>query len=383
MSRTLSNIGSPLTLDGICLVAVLRYKGSTPLSVKQASQLIERVDGCLAEFDTKNQTVSRLLQHSNDTFAIVMQWSAQVTAPRIERKRLMMVLGNELLDCLGDSRGQFAYSFGHQYNSLMDISYSFTEAIKELDQPAPAEQTPEAPEPELTEATITSVLVRRSHQILEKIIAGQAENARRIAAHTVNELCELQKDIPAFSKSVMCLINDLVSLITSYQFVNLANMTDEYTVFADSINTCTSLEEIASLAKQSLDLLIEEFAQQLERQNSPYLVAVQNYIERHYQDPNLSLDEIAVAVGLSPSYLSTLFSEILGLRLFEYINRFRLNRSMSVLLNTDKTINEIADDFGFSSARSYIRNFKKYYNTTPGQYRKQHAFALDKEEPER
>lgn len=382
VGRTLNSIGAPLTLDGICLVAVLRYQGGQPLPVKQADLLIDRVTACLAEFDAKNQTVSRLLQHDSDTFAMVLQWPAQSPAPRLERKRLMVVLGNDLMDRLGDQRGAFAYSFGNQYNSLLDIGYSFAEAIKELDSPAPAEPIPEALEPELSEETITSVLARRSRQILEKIMAGQTENARRTAAHTVEELQELQQEIPAFAKSVMCLINDVVSLITSYQFVNLANMTDEYTVFADSISTCTSLAGIAQLAKQSLDLLIEEFAQQLKRQNNPYLVAVQQYIERHYQDPNLSLDEIAVAVGLSPSYLSTLFSEIFGLRLFEYINRFRLSRSMNVLLNTGKPINEIAEEFGFSSARSYIRSFKKYYNTTPGQYRKQHTFTMDREEIE-
>jgi len=120
-----------------------------------------------------------------------------------------------------------------------------------------------------------------------------------------------------------------------------------------------------------LQLLMNTFISQIQRQQNPHIIATREYIESHYADPNLSLADIAATTNISPNYLARLYKEGLGIGLLDYLMRYRLTVSLS-MLQSGKTITEIAVDTGFGSSRNYIRAFKKVYNTTPGIYRKLH-----------
>jgi AraC-like DNA-binding protein len=54
----------------------------------------------------------------------------------------------------------------------------------------------------------------------------------------------------------------------------------------------------------------------------------------------------------------------------EYLSDYRVNMARNDLLNSDKSILEIALECGFTDARGYINAFKKIYGTTPFHYRK-------------
>jgi AraC-like DNA-binding protein len=109
------------------------------------------------------------------------------------------------------------------------------------------------------------------------------------------------------------------------------------------------------------------------------VVATQKYIEKNYSDPNLTLEDIAGSVGISLSYLSKLYSDCLGVRLLDYLTHYRVDASMDMLLQTRQTILDISEKCGFASSRNYIRAFKKYYEVTPGEYRRAHSTTPDNE----
>lgn len=124
--------------------------------------------------------------------------------------------------------------------------------------------------------------------------------------------------------------------------------------------------------RKALDTLCQDFSDALKKLRNPYILAAQDYIEQNYSNPDLSLEEIAESLKIAPNYLSTIFSKNLGIKLFEYVNEHRLEKSIELLLGTDKTVNDISMECGFGSSRNYIRIFKKYKDNTPGAYRKQH-----------
>jgi AraC-like DNA-binding protein len=100
------------------------------------------------------------------------------------------------------------------------------------------------------------------------------------------------------------------------------------------------------------------------------LTLITNYIKENY-DQSLSLDSIAQVFGLSPEYLSRFFVKHVGMTLFQYINAIRLERSYRVLMNTDHSIIQIALEHGFPNEKSFARVFKKVFQATPHQYRKE------------
>lgn len=102
------------------------------------------------------------------------------------------------------------------------------------------------------------------------------------------------------------------------------------------------------------------------------LTALKNmitYIEEHFAQ-RITLENIALAGACCKSRCSLLFKKYLRETPMTYTAKLRLQKSLSALLNTDKTITEIAYEHGFCGASYYCETFQKYYETSPLQYRK-------------
>ncbi|MBE6053621.1 MAG: AraC family transcriptional regulator [Clostridium sartagoforme] len=94
-----------------------------------------------------------------------------------------------------------------------------------------------------------------------------------------------------------------------------------------------------------------------------------NYIQENFTK-DISLQDIAKELGYSYTYLSKYLNNTLGISFVDFINENRINYSMYLLKNTEETITNIAYICGYSSIRSFNRNFLKLNNLTPKLYRK-------------
>ena len=99
--------------------------------------------------------------------------------------------------------------------------------------------------------------------------------------------------------------------------------------------------------------------------------AAEQYIQNHYAS-NLTVTNIARAVGLSKSYLLHKFSEQTGVPPIIYLNRYRVEKAVELLENSSLNISEIAYICGFNNIVTFNRNFVKIHNVSPSKYRMQH-----------
>ncbi len=83
-----------------------------------------------------------------------------------------------------------------------------------------------------------------------------------------------------------------------------------------------------------------------------------------------SIAETAKEIGYSPDYLNRLFREHFGKSIEQYMIECRIYDSLTLLLQTDMPVNEIALKMGWECTGNYINHFKKIYSTTPAKYRK-------------
>lgn len=103
-----------------------------------------------------------------------------------------------------------------------------------------------------------------------------------------------------------------------------------------------------------------------------FIQSICGYLEEHYAD-NIRLDQVAEHVKFSKFYVCTLFKEIKGITLMEYLNHFRIIKSEWALLFSKDSILTISIKHGFNNINSYNRLFKKYNNCTPTEFRKKHC----------
>lgn len=90
-------------------------------------------------------------------------------------------------------------------------------------------------------------------------------------------------------------------------------------------------------------------------------------LEQPFELPSiLSLSRQLV---INPKKLTKGFRLIYGDTIFSYHRKFSLQRASSMLLETEKTINEIAYEIGYSSPSNFCAAFKKQYGSTPLHYR--------------
>lgn len=93
------------------------------------------------------------------------------------------------------------------------------------------------------------------------------------------------------------------------------------------------------------------------------------YMNQHLE-ANLSLEEVASHVGLSPTYFSRLFSNDMRMTYIEYLTKIRIEESKKFLVDTKESISDIAIRLGFSDQSYFSKVFKKVEGMTPGKYRR-------------
>jgi len=87
-------------------------------------------------------------------------------------------------------------------------------------------------------------------------------------------------------------------------------------------------------------------------------------------DKQIHLQEIAKQFYMNASYISVLFRKVTGKTFSQFLAEIRMNRACLLLDQTDKSIDEICLNVGYSDYYSFIKAFKKQIGKSPGKYRK-------------
>ena len=89
---------------------------------------------------------------------------------------------------------------------------------------------------------------------------------------------------------------------------------------------------------------------------------------------NIDLTTAENEVFLSKYYISRLMKGNLGIGFTDYVQMLRADYAAEALRNTEIKIADISENAGFGTIRSFNRAFKKYYNSSPNDYRKAYSF---------
>ena len=113
------------------------------------------------------------------------------------------------------------------------------------------------------------------------------------------------------------------------------------------------------------------FTKEREKKASSIIEIAQKYIQQEFGNPEISLEKVAMEIGLTPSYFSSVFKKETGEAFVEYLTRLRLEEAMRMLKKTDEKIHVISEKTGYSDAGYFSYVFKKKYGVSPLQYRRQ------------
>lgn len=138
-------------------------------------------------------------------------------------------------------------------------------------------------------------------------------------------------------------------------------------------NCVTSNNSKSLIYKEMLlSVLFYEISLQCEFSNNKsydnIFLQAMSYINKNYT-LDITLRDIAKNIGVHPVYLSRIFAKNAKMNIRQYLNHLRTIKSNDMLLNTNKTITEIAFECGFESVRNFNRVFQSINHCTPTEFK--------------
>ena len=102
------------------------------------------------------------------------------------------------------------------------------------------------------------------------------------------------------------------------------------------------------------------------------LLRARDAMDRAYAQP-LDVRAVAAVAHISPAHFSRCFRSVFGETPHRYLQRRRIERSMFLLRETDRTVTTICFDVGFTSLGTFSRTFRQIVGETPSGYRAGHG----------
>lgn len=164
------------------------------------------------------------------------------------------------------------------------------------------------------------------------------------------------------------MINRIIRLVSEMNFEHDNQMQAEIygAVTATSFRTLDNVRMSLIETCTKISTLIDQF----KMKNATEIVRnVINFIDEHYSDNRLSIDDLAHYASTSVSYLRKEFKDKTGDSIMHYLDIVRMKQAKNLLGTTDLKIDKILDKVGYVDKTNFIRKFRKIEGLTPMQYR--------------
>ncbi len=143
----------------------------------------------------------------------------------------------------------------------------------------------------------------------------------------------------------------------------------------------TDVEKIISVlallnklsSKENYHLASSYYSPKMNIENESRINKVVNHIQKHFHQ-KIILEQAAELSGLTISAFCKFFKKTTGRTFSDYVNDYRIGKACILLIETDKTIQQIALETGYENATYFNRVFLKKKECTPKQFRQNQNF---------
>lgn len=129
------------------------------------------------------------------------------------------------------------------------------------------------------------------------------------------------------------------------------------------------LMDIIGSSESNIQLASKEYLNKRFTTGNKRIAAIHEYLMENYRE-EVDLKRIAGLVNMAEGSLCRFFRMNMGLTVFEYLNKIRIEFGRQLLMDPDLGILEVCLDSGFNNLSHFNKQFKKITGVTPSEYRK-------------
>ena len=263
------------------------------------------------------------------------------------------------------------FGVGAYCNDITNIGYSFESAITALDYRG------------IFKSNSIICIEDLEHKVVQNIVFDELRSRSFISCIKVGTQSEIEDTINELFKDIIdgnvsfkdyqiYLLDILTTILKTARdllvdmdkifgpnynlFVEMYKFKDINRVKEWLINICTKMKGYVSKDRQDNCRLIVKKAT--------------GYIEDFYNDSELTIDKMCKHLHISPTYFSTIFKRETKFTFINYLTHIRMEAAKELLRTTNCKSFEIAKRVGYSEPNYFSYCFKKSFNISPSEYRK-------------
>ena len=314
------------------------------LTADDAEKMERRIESC-------RKTVRQITEKTDPP----MEYFGALGNP-VERLR-------EIKNSLKEAEKKFAFQYLKKWNQILEIP------VRDVG----SSENPQTEKNENEELLISSVQVDKlNHKIIENFIHT---GLRREVSNFVDDYF-----MSLGEKSVQSLMfRQYVAMdfyLAAVAFLERLGFSSKELVercgdLKEMEQVIQTIEQTKEYIKKVLDATLECRESVSRKRYSDLLKEAVSYIEHHYEEEDISLNQVAASVNISPSHFSTIFSKEMGETFIEYLTNVRMERAKQLLRSSTMKTAEIAYAVGYKDAHYFSYLFKKVQKCTPREFRTQ------------
>lgn len=320
------------------------------------------------------------LRPESDSLTFILQYDGSLSAAKV--KQLQQQFLGELKKNLEHISAGLLLAYGKVYPNIGNITMSYHEAKEELRKQlyyeADRDAEVEGNGSEIRGSTLPGNSLQDSYFVSQLgllnsfLSSNEAVLAESLLTQILKELCVSDSSILEIRQWCIRILDILVerTLDARTHTDNLGN--PEYQTLYQKLDKLLDQKEIYLFMVKETSRFMENIKKELSKKQHRLIAQAKEYMQQHYSDSNLSIHQIAEFIGISGTYLSSIFTEFTGENLISYLNSYRVSIAKDLLINTQIIIKDIGFKTGFNTVQNFNRVFKKFTGMTPGDYRKQY-----------
>ncbi|MDK2809124.1 MAG: two-component system, response regulator YesN [Clostridiales bacterium] len=139
--------------------------------------------------------------------------------------------------------------------------------------------------------------------------------------------------------------------------------------FCEYADDCNSIHELFRYLNQTITNSIQGVMEEQKQEITKPIRLAKQYVEEHYMN-SLTIDEVSLEVGFSPSHFSTMFKKEMGVTFLEFLSSIRMKHAKDLLKKGNKSIAVICEEVGYSDVKYFTKSFRKHTGLKPNEFRK-------------
>ncbi len=320
------------------------------------------------EYQHVLELISKSVENNPDAFLLKKGWEELVLLVKGNSPETILEEKDLLIDRIRREAAQTRYRFiigvGTPKNRIAHIYQSFIEALIDIQSEFNAYNSG----PKIAVDKAELLMVDKS-AIENFLRCGVKEDFNEFFDTFIRPLGETALKSYLIKNYIFV---DVV--LATAKFVNeLGGDIDQAVSVFNSIETILmNIKTIDQLREQVYKIMASALAfrdQQIGNQYAMMVQQAKEYIEQHYKNPDLYLNEVAAHVNLSPSHFSVVFSKEACQTFKDYLTEVRIKKAKELLRNTAMKSAEISYSIGYSDPHYFSYVFRKKTGLSPSEFR--------------